>query len=735
MIFFLIFATKSKNMFTFNRLITNICLFAGLLFIANSCKETDEFFSSKEDKTVTEEINSFDFSTIRSVDLIVDYSAFNTYGPVRFSIYARDPFVKGIEENPYWIDESIDPLFTDYTDAYGKYDATVTLPAYAKLLYIVTGDLYVSQKRMLAEVVNGVAKAVAEKPLPSASSRNITRAPVASAATNDMSKFYNLSYKIDVKGANTGVRVYKDWLTPLGTWDAASGRPNYLLERTAANMAKGLVFDDADLTGLYNAAKAALKSTSSAGAELLSQADMTLQKESEVSITMIGGNTCWCSTLGYYYYTDATKPKKTTDMNIIMLFPNTMNEYYADKPSCDFQGNIGVHNGDAVQLMYYPNIAKGDLSGATTKFPAGTKIGFIMKTNGWGSQGSGYGLKQGVGGIGWDCERKYNTWPTSTDGLSYCDATGMSGIGNYLNPTGASRTAKFGYTAKDGTEYAIVSFEDANNDLNYSDVIFTLNPANAFTTLAEVGDNKTSTVGVFAFEDMWPERGDYDMNDVVVNVKTEMYFNNNGKVTKQAFLMTTYQKNVDFVNGLASRLTNLPSNATITMKRIAPGVTDVSKAVTANFTRYDDTTGRVYYLTDKVESELGSTYIIEVKYASAIDATKTADVEPFIYRAEDNNKFWEVHIPYAKPTSRMNTSYFGTANDRSNPSKGEYFVRQGLYPFAFYLSGTKAEAFFDTILNKGGEINTIDVFYPTFLGWSSSKGSKNEDWYLNPKGK
>jgi len=54
MIFFLIFATKSKNMFTFNRLITNICLFAGLLFIANSCKETDEFFSSKEDKTVTE---------------------------------------------------------------------------------------------------------------------------------------------------------------------------------------------------------------------------------------------------------------------------------------------------------------------------------------------------------------------------------------------------------------------------------------------------------------------------------------------------------------------------------------------------------------------------------------------------------------------------------------------------------------------------------------------------------
>ena len=107
--------------------------------------------------------------------------------------------------------------------------------------------------------------------------------------------------------------------------------------------------------------------------------------------------------------------------------------------------------------------------------------------------------------------------------------------------------------------------------------------------------------------------------------------------------------------------------------------------------------------------------------------------KPFIYRDEENGKRWEVHIPYEKPTSKMNMDYFGKEDDSSNPSKGEYYVRNGVYPFAFYLSGAKADHFTGTILDSSHENRPISEFYPYFISWSSSKGTKDEDWYLKPR--
>ena len=37
--------------------------------------------------------NSFDFSTVQKVNLSVDYSAYKTYGPVFFGVYAENPFI------------------------------------------------------------------------------------------------------------------------------------------------------------------------------------------------------------------------------------------------------------------------------------------------------------------------------------------------------------------------------------------------------------------------------------------------------------------------------------------------------------------------------------------------------------------------------------------------------------------------------------------------------------------
>lgn len=212
------------------------------------------------------------------------------------------------------------------------------------------------------------------------------------------------------------------------------------------------------------------------------------------------------------------------DINVIMVFPNTQDGNWprAKEKKADYNGNIGVNRGDAVQLMYYPNIANDDMTGATKVFPKGTRIGFIMRTQGWGKQGNAYSIVYNDGKSFYN--RKYNTWCATTDGLSYSSNTGNFPISN-----GESRGAKFGYKASNGQTYTIVSFEDALDDQDFDDLIFALKPVNVFAELPEIEDRKSSTNGVYAFEDLWPNAGDYDLNDAVVNAKHEKEFDDNGK--------------------------------------------------------------------------------------------------------------------------------------------------------------------------------------------------------------
>ena len=686
-------------------ILTRACMVACVLFVGASCSDDDTFFSSNEKKTTVNEANTFDFSTTQKVDLLVDYSSFKTYGPVWFSVYGVNPIVN--ENTGYdYVDETIEPLFQAYTAKDGKFDATIILPAYAKVLHVVTGDFTVGLRRKSVEIGNGEAKVKVYNDTQAAT--RLTRAPGPGSSTNDLTNLYNISYIINHgSGAKTSEKIYKDWHTPLGTWNSATGRPDYLLDKATAS--PGLLFTDEEFAGLYDTAKKALNSGTTCKEKYRASADLTLIMDSEVSITALGSMTCWNSSLGYYYYTADKMPTGPSDLNIIMLFPNTQDGQR--DLSWDYQNNIGTVRGDAVQLMYYPNIASGDYSGATTIFPKGTKIGFILKPNGWAGQGNDYCSKK-TATYYWN--KKMNIWAASTEGMSYCRNNGYT----LPNTNGEARTAKFQYNSPNGNHYAIVSFEDACDDSDYDDLLFALNPKNAFVELAEVEENKTTTHGIYAFEDMWPSRGDYDMNDVVVDYADEIMFSS-GKVKKEIISLTTYQNYVSRKSGLAVKLA-LKATASVKMKKTVNGNT-----TTANFTKDGD----YYYLTDDITAELGATYIFEVTYNSTQELENLATVEPFIWRDEDGRR-WEVHIPYEAPTPKMDRSYFGTGDDCSTAD--HYYVRKGNYPFAFYLDGAKAEYFLDNILKRENESKPIDTFFPGFIEWSTSNGEKNADWYLNP---
>ena len=203
----------------------------------------------------------------------------------------------------------------------------------------------------------------------------------------------------------------------------------------------------------------------------------------------------------------------------------------------------------------------------------------------------------------------------------------------------------------------------------------------------------------------------------------EKEFNGSGKIIKETFYLTTYQNYVELTSGLALTLETKTAPQSIVMKKMAKGSTVAEET---SFTK----DGNVYYLTSDFKGELGTTYILELSYKNPLGSSADmASIKPFIYRTS-GDKNWEVHIPMEAPTAKMDISYFGKDDDCSDPSKGLYFVREGNYPFAFYLHGVNISVFEDTILKRENESMRIDQFFPGFLEWSTSNGAKNQDWYL-----
>ena len=689
--------------------------FAAILMTA--CVDQSLYENHDGDEMEQKIPNSFDFSTVQKVKLSVDYSAFNTHGPVFFGVYTENPIIE-VEDAPddQW-NENVSPIYEDYTEANGKYSEVVELPTYAQHLYIATGNFFTGMRVMEADVKNGSVTVVAENTNVSAS-RAGTRAVGPGEPTDIL---FNLTNAVDDNGKITDEKLYNDWKNWLGTWNSASGRPNYLLDKTTADPT--LFFSDEEMEGLYSAIGTAFISGSAMNDEYCSYPDLLLEKDSEVTFTLLGGSTCWNSTLGYYYYTDDNKPTKPTDINPIMLFPNTQDGQWARADVLQlrsYNGNIGTLRGDVVQLMYYPNIANNDMSGATKVFPKGTRIGFILRTQGWAMQGADYAITANK--LDNKGRKNYNCWCSTTDGLSF--GRKLAGDkGKYPNIEGESRGAKFSYKAENGDTYTIVSFEDAMDDLDFDDLIFALKPVGVFAPVPEIADKKSSTTGVYAFEDLWPKQGDYDLNDAVVNVKHEKEFNTKGKITKETFYLTTYQNYVELTSGLALTLNTNVTPKSISMTKIAAGSTITEKA---SFTK----DGNIYYLTEDFKGELGTTYILELTYGTALSSSSDlASIQPFIYRSEEEQN-WEVHIPMEAPTYKMNLSYFGKNDDCSDPSSGLYFVRSGNYPFAFYLKGANIKVFEETILKRENESVPIDQLFPGFLEWSTSGGTTNQNWYI-----
>ena len=663
------------------------------------------------------EYNHFDFSTVNNqVAVNIEYSV-NLEAGVFFSIYDQEP--GSWVENAYVLKDGIQPLYSGWTSKDGTFSASLSLPSYLKKVYVYTPAMF--STRIMEAEVNGSQINVAEKNYASQAATRATEENTQGffrtvidpdysifKRPNPQPENKNHSYMVDNKEwrpAEYNDGNWKDWLV---TYNEQGMLYNESLIKNSNK-------DDADLYlgkklagKLYEVHQAVINvNQKECPQELRSEYDMLITKEGEIAINFLGGSTCWNSSLGYYVYRDGQKPASLDQANVVLVFPNTQDGFKTK--TYNGESTKGVFTGSCVKLKYYPNIASGSQEGATYKFPAGYRIGFVLATNAWSNR---------ISGKSWG--RNFKVRSATSSGLSV-DRNGV--IFN------VPRTAVYKYTDENKKDYIMVSFEDNTDDNNFSDVVFTLTTRATIDKIPDV-DPKVEVnelKGIYAFEDLWPAKGDYDMNDVMTKSTYTKLVDSENNIYEESYTFKTYGNYATLVSGLAVRLDGV--SATDKLEFYVKSADEEEFSVLN--TTYD-TNDKVVVLANDVNNNKGAEYKVKVIHAEESPVEKqTIEAEPFIFRAKDADDkvaWWEVHLTGYKPTSKMNFGYFNTGDDCSQPDKDIFYVRKGNYPFAFFLAGATDEDL-KPMLDPNNESIPIDKLYSGYSGWVTGNGTTNTDWY------
>lgn len=460
----------------------------------------------------------------------------------------------------------------------------------------------------------------------------------------------------------------------LGTWNE-TGYPNYLDENNGITI-PAEIFNTIDNT---------LKEEKNCPQHLRQSVDFEINdpkgRKVEVSVRMIGGNSSASNIFGYYCYKSNASKEEIQNAPKCIVFPNTLMTNRGQKRAS------GLRGGESVKLHYID--ADGIDQG--TIFPNGIKIGWFLMNDAF-----------------------YN----KNNGTFYSTTA--------LNKDGRTHTARFRVD-----DFIVLSFEDWT-DQDYNDIQFNVwsNPIEAIITpdIPNVNPDKEEEgvaynkeyKGIVAFEDNWPYKKDYDLNDVVVKYNCILNFNDKNEVLSTEDTYELLWSGASFMNGFAYQLNTNSSNVTTEML-VAPTTfsgqgldTELTQAtINVLLSAFEVTDHNTKTETYKVKNTLKTPIDHEV--------FGVPPYNPFIMVHDNLGKSRiEVHLVNHAPTEKADMNLFGTGDDLSTPSSS-YYVASGNYPFAINLSG--AEKF------STPETHSIDTSFKHFMDWVNSGGKEHKDWY------
>lgn len=669
-----------------------------ICFFTASCVDNDVYKGPQKGDEFNPSLTP-DFLTKRNVQINISYSVPEEM-QVAFEVYTENPVkIDGMKN--YVKDKTLTPRIKGKTNSKGQFSLPIEVAAYTKDIYVYSPT--VGMPMLLhAEIVGNIAELSSTQSVTQPESTPTTRAG-STLNTSDNCCYgweeYNFQYKT------------------LGSWEA-NGKP--------ANMGERITFTER-FSNALNKLLPPMEDNDYLGNSSGNLSIITLSEESNVTLYFVKHNSERKNALAYYTYTGAAPKQEDINKSLVIAFPN-------------LHSTSDLESGDCVKLKFRNGDELDDV------FPAGSKIGFALIVDAYTNEGTltvpshimysnnkfnAYNFK--------DTENHSNSIMRERPQMLTFKADGHFVIGFEDMPRGGTIPGQAG---------------NVYHPADYSDDIFVLhsNPITALPEVPEVTpdpepgtepdpDFKATTSGYYTFEDSWPNQGDYDLNDVVVKYERTLRCYNDGTVKGIDETFTFINNGAMFTNAFGYEIkavrTGLVSEATVTSDYTCSNQgldTDMSNAT-------------IMLFDDSKKIAAGTTFNVKIRFslplsisdfASVNNRPETSPFNPFIVVHKGDflakNRL-EVHLPKCTPTTKADTSLFGTGADISDPEQNLYYVRKGSsedskYPFALELTTNNSKDEFVIPIEK----LPVDTTYPKFDSWVKAGCSMTDsDWYLYPK--
>lgn len=642
-------------------------------------------FSKDTKQPETSEFGAFDFATTGSVRF-----------DVQFTDAQNQPF-KGILlelKHP----ETGQTLHKAFTGSNGRYSESLNLPTYLKEVVLETGHIGLPNRLVIP----------------------IKNKAIVLTYQGEVNPNQVIQYDIDPQwkvAANSGSRIEATFELAYSAPYNTSGVPSNILpqldyissqvlENINASLPEGQPVPTYHPTYLADGKKTTLD----------------IVEEADVWLTFVHEGAGWRNTIGYYTYPTNQPPNSLDEIKkITVLFPNLS--------KTGSGGNLKT--GQKVKIG---------------RFLPGTSVGLVLLANGWdGTKVSGWNyavfadkkvnpepnalLKQ-HNVLLWDEENKLfllGFEDVRRDNIPFkCDQDFNDAILFVSsNPIRAISTVNVSPIDKPGTLDR--DGDGINDNLDeYPDDV-----SKAYDSYYP----SATGYGSFAFEDSWPEMGDYDFNDMVVDYQYKHTFNGANKVTEIKSKFKFRAAGAGFRNGFGFQMEINPNSIkSVSGNKIGPNLIKTnpngSEAGQSKATIIvSDNVHLLFGVSSFINTEGSSSPLdpkelqltIQLNNPVNLSELGSAPYNPFVIIAQERGR--EVHLPGYSPTSLAKTSLFGTADD--NSLQAGYYKSRTSLPWGIHLPESFAYP------KEKADIRNAHLQFKT---WAKSSGSTYPDWFRDVSG-
>ncbi len=467
--------------------------------------------------------------------------------------------------------------------------------------------------------------------------------------------------------------------------------------------------------------------------------DLAITSDADIYLGFLYAGTSAQNTVGYYLYPTNNPPTNPSEIKkMYYVFPN------ADQPS--------YHNNQVV-LSPGNKVHIGIVN-------AGTSIGFFCIPNGWGG-GTNTSDGRMVSTTGTIYYSNPNFNPENDPSLTNRNPVRHSVV---LNDPGF---AQFMVGFEDSYNPNLQATNSGNNDFNDAVIYITSNPitavdnngvppiaGNVDTDNDGVPDTydafptdptrayinyfpSSTTYGYIAFEDNFPLKGDYDMNDLIVKYQYKVISNAKNNVVELYANYTPVAAGASYKNGFGVQFPFPASKvASVTGQQLknnyislAPNGTEAKQTNAViipfdNFNNLINNTNGAYFLNTLTSQPkiVCAAVNIYMSFVTPLTAAEFGQAPFDMFAISNMRRGYEIHLPNQAPTSLANPALFSTNDDNSNPNSGSYYVSKENWPWAMN--------FLQPFVYPIEGVN-VSGAYPHFLDWAKSGGILYSDWYSN----